>query len=97
MLDVRDPKATYRVACIDGLYHVTVYPKIPAAMRTSAYRFDVLPQWLQDACHMIDIAGIGYPVAGVGHKFIGNVYWIVPLDEDPKHHVQLTLFAETPR
>lgn len=96
MHDIRDPHASYRVAHIDELYHVTVYPKVPAAMSMSAYRFDTLPQWIQDACHMLDIAGVHYPVAGIGHKFIDNVYWIVPLDEDPKHHVQLSLFAETP-
>lgn len=95
--DLRDPTATYRVAHIDDMYHVTTFTRAPAPLAVGTYRFDVLPEWMQNCIRLIDIAGVGYQVAGVGHKYLDHVYWIVPLDEPETDHVQLNLFAELPR
>jgi hypothetical protein len=95
MIGDRDPQATYRVAHIDDLYHVTTFFKAPEPTRTATYRFDVLPEWMQNCVRLIDVAGAGYQVAGVGHKYLDHVYWIVPLDEDAAEYVQPSLFVRT--
>jgi hypothetical protein len=41
----------------------------------SVYRFDVMPDWMQDAIRMLDAAGDGHPVNGLGRR-VGGVYWV---------------------
>jgi hypothetical protein len=38
-------------------------------------RPDVMPQWLKEAIALLDAAGVGYSVAGLGFKSF-NYYWI---------------------
>ena len=80
MLDQeRNPKTSYRVSpALGGLYVVSVYPKSPGPIAVTSYRFDLLPQWLQEAIHLLDWA---YPeeVKELGRK-VGETYWIEAQD-----------------
>ena len=42
---------------------------------SSWYASEVIPEWMHVAMRLLDVAGAGYPVAGVG-KRIGRTYWI---------------------
>lgn len=67
---------TYRFRVTEpGYFEVTTYPKYPSLVVDSVYRFDVLPDWIQDAIRMLDAAGVGYPVDGLGRK-VGDTYWV---------------------
>lgn len=41
----------------------------------NCYRFDVLPDWIQNAIATLDTAGSNVGVPGLGRK-VGNAYWI---------------------
>ena len=74
MDQVRNPRTTYRVVHVGGLYEVTLYPKAPTPIVTERYRMDMLPVWVQEAIHLLDWA---HPeeVRDVGRK-IGQTYWM---------------------
>lgn len=85
----RDHNAMYRVEVIDPggyrLYKVTAYGRVPGPIdRAPALRFDILPAWLQDAIRMMDSAGDGYEVAGIGKRLSAHLYWVISLDVDDK-------------
>lgn len=93
MLDSeRNPKTTYRVSQVGDLYVVTTYPKSPDPIATASYRFDLLPQWMQEAMHILDWAHPEF-IEGLG-KRVGRtdngtaVYWIEAQD-GPMSHVSL--------
>lgn len=82
MIDAeRNLQTTYRIAVWQqegdevALYEVSVYPKTPEKINVSAYRFDLLPKWLQEAIHLLDWA---YPeeVAGLGRRVGDDTYWV---------------------
>lgn len=67
---------TYRFKTIEPDYfEVTTYPRYPSLVVDSVYRFDVMPDWMQDAIRMLDAAGDGHPVNGLGRR-VGGVYWV---------------------
>lgn len=77
----RDPGATYRIArhkmpapCRD-MYSIAVFGGVFGEYEDKLYRFDLLPQWMQDAVAVLDTAGSGIGVLGLGRK-IGGSYWI---------------------
>lgn len=87
MLDSeRNPKTTYRVSQVGDLYVVTTYPKSPDPIAVASYRFDLLPQWLQEAMHILDWAHPEF-IEGLG-KRVGPtdtamaVYWIEAQEGD---------------
>lgn len=94
MLDPdRNYKTTYRVAVYPGgLYEVSTYPKAPGKIAVASYRFDLLPQWLQEAMHLLDwahpedVKGLGRKV---GDKREGETYWIEGQDGPPMSYVSL--------
>lgn len=80
MLDPqRNPKTSYRVMFTGDLYVVSTYPKSPDPIAVASYRFDLLPQWLQEAMHLLDWA---HPeeVKELGRK-VGDTYWIEAQDD----------------
>jgi hypothetical protein len=78
--DVREYDTSYRfTSAEDKMYHVTIYPRSPKPLREATYRFDVLPAWAQDAIRLLDTAGSGYPVVGLGTK-VGEIYWVHAVD-----------------
>lgn len=80
MLDQeRNPKTSYRVMEQGDLYVVSTYPKSPGPVAVTSYRFDLLPQWLQEAMHLLDWA---HPeeVKELGRK-VGDTYWIEAQDQ----------------
>lgn len=85
----RVPDAMYRVEVVDPdgycLYKVTVYNKVPGTIdKSAALRFNLLPAWLQDAIRMMDSAGTGYEVAGIGERLSDHLYWLLTLDADDR-------------
>lgn len=76
MLDAqRNLSTTYRISIWpDQLYEVTIYPRAPTPIAIHAYRFDMLPQWMQEAIHLLDWA---HPeeVKALGRK-VGETYWV---------------------
>lgn len=57
------------------LYTVSVFAEsLPPVTKTTC-RFDMLPQWMQDAIAMLDTAGKGVTVPNVGRR-IGDTYWL---------------------
>ena len=92
MLDeCRNPKSTYRLIEEDGLFRVLVYPKTPAKIRLHTYRFDVLPEWMQQAVRFLDTAGKDCVVTGVGRR-VGRIYWLEAEDSIDAQPVQFDLF-----
>lgn len=81
MLDQeRNPHTTYRISVWpDGLYEVVTYPKAPEKIVSRAYRFDLLPQWIQETVHLLNWA---HPegVEGIGRRVGSDTYWIEALD-----------------
>ena len=81
----RNLQTTYRIAVWQqegdevALYEVSTYPKTPEKINVSAYRFDLLPKWLQEAIHLLNCA---YPeeVAGLGRRVGDNTYWVEACD-----------------
>ena len=77
MLDPeRNLSTTYRISVWpDGLYEVVIYPKTPEKIVSKAYRFDLLPKWVQEAVSMLDWA---HPedVKGLGRRVGGDTYWV---------------------
>lgn len=77
----RDPDTVYRIVSVrvsdeESLYGVVVFPTgSHASSKEQFYRFDVLPQWMQDAIATLDTAGPNVGVPGLGRK-IGSTYWI---------------------
>lgn len=77
----RDPDTAYRVYQAqfndnEFMYGVTVFSKEGASTAPEIlYRFDMLPQWMQDAIATLDTAGPNVGVPGLGRK-IGSTYWI---------------------
>lgn len=77
----RNPDTAYRVVQIQvsgegPLYGVIVFPIGGAtSSKEQFYRFDVLPQWIQDAIAALDTAGPNVGVPGLGRK-IGSTFWI---------------------
>lgn len=79
--DKRVLSTTYRLVPLeDDLYRITVYPRGPAPVHEATYRFDMFPAWAQDGIRMLDTAGPGHVVLGVGIK-IGTNYWFEPVDK----------------
>jgi hypothetical protein len=73
----RNLSTTYRVVPTkDNYYSVLVYPKSPAEISEKIYREDMLPSWLRDAMVLLDCAGVGHDVLGIGAK-VGETYWVV--------------------
>ena len=67
---------TYRLLITEpGYYEVITYPRYPSLVVHSIYRFDSLPVWMQDAIRMLDAAGDGHPVDGLGRR-VGTNYWV---------------------
>lgn len=91
----RNPRTTYRLATLDdGLYHLTVYPKTPAPIHTAHYRMDMLPEWMQNCLRLLDAAGGGHSVEGVGRK-VDSTYWIEPIEAvSPPDDSSWTLLIE---
>lgn len=81
MLDPeRNLNTTYRISVWpDGLYEVVTYPKAPEKIVSSAYRFDLLPQWIQETVSMLNWA---HPegVEGLGRKVGDDTYWVEAVD-----------------
>lgn len=83
MLGERDPDTTYRVALFEdseGQWcEVTVYPpyygkeKAKAIHRLKSTKFE-LPKWMRDGIHILDVAGYGVEIPGIGTKGAG-AYW----------------------
>lgn len=86
----RNPRTSYRILggyINDGeqLYEITTYPKPPEPIsQNSFFRFDVLPEWMQDCMRILDVAGDGVRVDGIGAKFGTVTYWLDSVDV--KHH-----------
>ena len=59
----------------DGLYLVAVYPA-SKAIPTSKHRIDVLPEWMKERMRLLDLAGTGHRVNGVGVRYGEEFYWI---------------------
>lgn len=59
----------------DGLYVVIVYPS-DKAVPVSKLRVDILPEWMRDAMRLLDLAGTGHKVNGVGVRYGEDFYWI---------------------
>lgn len=82
MLDQeRNPHTTYRITLWpnDDLYEVVVYPKAPEKIFSAAYRFDLLPLWIQETVRLLDWA---HPedVKGLGRRIGDDTYWVEALD-----------------
>ena len=81
MLDQeRNPNTTYRISIWpDSLYEVVVYPKAPEKVFSAAYRFDLLPQWIQETVRLLDWA---HPedVKGLGRRVGDDTYWVEAVD-----------------
>lgn len=79
----RDPKTTYKLERLslgqnqEPLYGVAFFGTV--VYLPTIYRFDILPQWMQDAVATLDTAGAGVDVVGIGRK-VGNTYWIGSAD-----------------
>lgn len=83
----RDPYTSYRVEVVwppgeDALtYLVTIYPPIAGGSVTptigAAYREDVIPEWMQVAIDMLNMAAVNgdATIHFFGSK-AGNVYWL---------------------
>lgn len=80
MLDQeRNPKTSYRVMFTGDLYVVSTYPKSPDSIAVAAYRFDLLPLWIQETVRLLDWA---HPedVKGLGRRIGDDTYWVEALD-----------------
>lgn len=83
MLGERDPDTTYRVALFEdseGQWcEITVYPpyyggnKARAIHRLKSAKFE-LPKWMREGMHILDVAGYGVQIPGIGTKMLGT-YW----------------------
>lgn len=83
-LNERNSVGTYRITRVPmpkpdeyDLYvlHVYVTDNAQPLQANGTYRFDVLPQWIQDAIAALDTAGPNVGVPGLGRK-IGSTFWI---------------------
>ena len=59
----------------DGLYSVNVFPS-DKTIPTAKLRVDVLPEWMKDIMRLLDLAGTGHKVNGVGIRYGEEFYWI---------------------
>lgn len=83
-LSKRNSAITYRISRVSmpkpdeyDLYVLQVYVvgDEQPSQANGTYRFDMLPQWMQDAIAALDVAGPGVGVPNIGRK-IGSTFWI---------------------
>ena len=75
-LATHKPDWLYRVKKEDdSLYSVTVFPS-SKTIPVLKLRIDVLPEWMKDAMRLLDLAGTGHKVNGVGVRYGEEFYWI---------------------
>lgn len=79
----RNPGTSYRIMGEhrneegEQLYEVTHYPRTPDDIRQASYfRFDALPEWMQDCMRILDVAGENVRVDGVGVRVGEITYWL---------------------
>ena len=85
MIDAeRMPTTTYRVE-VDVLprkptpYYVITYPESvngQPPITNGHYAWEALPAWMQSAIQMLDVAGRGVYISGVGELRLSGIYWL---------------------
>ena len=61
---------------LEPRYEIMKYPRKPEDLTRQICRFDAMPEWMQEALHLLDWGG---EVHGIGRK-VGQTYWIEPVD-----------------
>lgn len=79
----RNPGTSYRIMGEhrneegEQLYEILQYPKAPGRItQISYFRFDALPEWMQDCMRILDVAGENVRVDGVGVRVGEITYWL---------------------
>lgn len=87
VLDDRNLDASYRVEFTFEWCEITIYPPMwaeraaPASIkRLRMGKFDI-PMWIQNAVRLMDVAGYGVTIPGLGSKML-EAYWIEPDDRN---------------
>ncbi len=74
---VPDELSLPTVGDLEPRYEIRTYPRKEKSLTTTVSRFDVMPEWMQQALHLLDW---GTEVHGIGRK-VGQTYWIEPVDK----------------
>jgi len=61
---------------LESWYEIHTYPPKEESLTKRVYRFEAMPEWMQEALHLLDW---GTEVHGIGRK-VGQTYWIEPVD-----------------
>lgn len=58
-----------------SMFAVTTFNRNPNRAYVGYYSAETLPEWMRQGMRLLDVAGSGYEVDGVG-KRVGDTYWL---------------------